>query len=285
MGDGEKDAIDKIAIVVSEDGGDEVKRGRESDGEEDFLDFSKLDYRLQHTPPPASRFKINVPPPANFRSTADQKLIEGLMKELEETKEAMYKHLGPDGLVGSMEKEIAIMVKENRDLKRAFLVVEAEAARVKNMHSDHEGFCERKLAGLKESVDLVCKGKERVEKELAEGVQKYAEVYRVDLEKKLRKEMGEEESKRLQKRREKPKDKGVQCDTTTVPVRIEVRECEMQTDTVPDMIPLPRCTYADVATQAQVIVMGTERPEESSGIKDKDSPPASQVALKVSGDS
>ena len=107
----------------------------------------------------------------------------------------------------------------------------------------------------------------------------------MDLEKKLRKEMGEEESKRLQKRREKPKDKGVQCDTTTVPVRIEVRECEMQTDTVPDMIPLPRCTYADVATQAQVIVMGTERPEESSGIKDKDSPPASQVALKVSGDS
>ena len=131
------------------------------------------------------------------------------------------------------------MAKENGDLKRAVLVAEAEAARVNRIHNDHEGFWERKLVGLEESLDLVCKGKERVEKELTEGVQKYTELYRVDLEKKLRKEIEEEERKRLQWRREKSKDKGVQWDTTTVPVKLEVRECEMQSDTVPDMIPLP----------------------------------------------
>ena len=87
-----------------------------------------------------------------------------------------------------------------------------------------------------------------MEKELTGGVQNYTEVYRVDLERKLWKEMEEEEKKRLQKRKEKSKDKGVQWQTTTVPVKIEVRECEMQTDTVPDLIPLPRRAYADVAT-------------------------------------
>ena len=124
-----------------------------------------------------------------------------------------------------------------------------------------------------------------MEKELAEGVQKYTEVYRVDLEKGLRKEMEEEERKRLQKRREKSKDKGVQWNTTTVPVKVEVRECEVQTDTVPDMIPLPRRTYADAATQAQVNVLSSEHPKEPSGIKDKDSPPASHGGMKGGGDS
>ena len=42
----------------------------------------------------------------------------------------MRKHLGSDELVGGLEKEIAVMAKENRDLKRAVLVAEAEAARV-----------------------------------------------------------------------------------------------------------------------------------------------------------
>ena len=42
----------------------------------------------------------------------------------------MCKHRGPDRLVGSLEKDIAVMAKENRDLKRAVLVAEAEAARV-----------------------------------------------------------------------------------------------------------------------------------------------------------
>ena len=93
-----------------------------------------------------------------------------------------------------------------------------------------------------------------MEKELAQRVQRYMEVYRVDLEKRLRKKMEEEERKRLQKSREKSKDKGVQWNTTTVPVKVKVRECEVQTDTVPNMIPLPKRTYADVATQAQVNV-------------------------------
>ena len=107
----------------------------------------------------------------------------------------MRKHLWSDGLVGGLEKEIAVIAKENNDLKRAVLVAEAEVARLRKMHSDHEGFWERKLTALEESLDLVCKGKERVEKELAVGVKKYTEVYRMDLEKKLRKEMEEEEKK------------------------------------------------------------------------------------------
>ena len=114
-----------------------------------------------------------------------------------------------------------------------------------------------------------------MEKELAQRVQRYTEVYRVVLEKRLRKKMEEEERKRLQKRREKSKDKGVQWNTTTVPVKVEVRECEVQTDPVPNMIPLPKRTYADVATQAQVNVLGFEHPREPGGIKDKDYPPAS----------
>ena len=197
----------------------------------------------------------------------------------------MRKHLGSDGLVGGLEKEIAVIAKENNDLKRAVLVGEAEVTRLRKMHSDHEGFWERKLTGLEESLDLVCKGKEWVEKELAEGVKKYTEVYRMDLEKKLRKEMEEEEKKRLQKRKERLKDKRVQCDTTTAPVKVEVLECEVQTDTVPEMIPSPRRTYADVATQAQANVMGFEHLEEPSGIKDKDSPFPSRVGMKGGGDS
>ena len=60
----------------------------------------------------------------------------------------MRKHLGPDRVVGILEKGITIMAKENSNLKRAVLVAEDEGARVKKMHSDHEGFWERKLAGL-----------------------------------------------------------------------------------------------------------------------------------------
>ena len=179
-----------MAIIVSEDEGDKV----------DPIAKSGL---------VAPKFVINLPP-STFRSSADKELIEGLMRELEEIKEGTHKHLGPDGLVGSLEKEIAMMAKENSDLMRAVLIADGEAARVKRMHSDNEAFWERKLAGLEESLHLVCKGKERVEKELAEGVQKYTEVYRVDLQRKLRKEMEEEEKKRLQKRKEKSKDKGVQ---------------------------------------------------------------------------
>ena len=118
-----------------------------------------------------------------------------------------------------------------------------------------------------------------MEKELAEGVQKYTEVYRVDLERKLRNEIAEEERKRLQKRREMSKDKGVQWDTITVLVRIEVCECEMQTDTVTDVIPLPRRTYADMATWAQVNVLGSEHAKKPSGLKDRDSPPAFQSGM------
>ena len=77
----------------------------------------------------------------------------------------------------------------------------------------------------------------------------------------------------------------MQWNTTTVPVKVEVRECEVQTDTVPDMIPLLRRTYADAATQAQVNVLGSEHPKEPSGIKDKDSPPASHGGMKGGGDS
>ena len=40
-----------------------------------------------------------------------------------------------------------------------------------------------------------------MEKELAQRVQRYTEVYRVVLEKRLRKKMEEKERKRLQKRR------------------------------------------------------------------------------------
>ena len=107
----------------------------------------------------------------------------------------------------------------------------------------------------------------------------------MDFEEKFRKKMKEGERKRLQKRREKSKDKGLQWDTTTVPVKIEVCECEVQTDTVPDMIPLLRCTYADVATEAPVEVMGSKYPKEPSGIKAKDSVPASRVGTKCGGDS
>ena len=265
LGDEGRDRIDNMAIIVSEDEGDKV----------DPVDKSGST---------APKFVINLPP-STFRSSADKELIEGLMRELEEVEEGVRQHLGPGGLIGGLEKEIAIMAKENNDLKRAVLVAEAEAARVKKMHSNHEGFWERKLTGLEESLDLVCKGKERVEKELVEGVQKYTEVYRMDLEKQLRKEMEEEEKKRLQKRKEKSKDKGVQWQTTTVPVKVEVRECEVQTDTVPDLTPLPRRTYADVATQAQANVMGSEHPKELSGIKDKDFSPASFVGMKGGGDS
>ena len=173
MGDEEKDRIDKMAIVVSEEAGDGVKRGRESEEEEEYLGFSKPDYSLLPAPPPALRFKINVPPPANVRSTTDQKLIEGLQKELEEVQKGMRKHLGQDGLVGSLKREMVIMAKENSDLKKAILVAKAEAARVKKIHNDHEGFWEGKLAGYEEFLELVCRGKETVEKELPEGVQKY----------------------------------------------------------------------------------------------------------------
>ena len=188
LGDREKDRVDNMAIIVSEDEGDKVDPVVKPDSK-------------------APKFMINLPP-STFRSSADEELIEGLMRELEEVRAGVRKHLGPDGLVGGLEREIAMLGKENSDLKRAVLVAEAEAARVKKMHSDHEGFWERKLAGLEESLDLGCRGKERVEKELAEGVQKYTEVYRVDLEEKLREEMGEEEKKRLQMRKEKSKDKG-----------------------------------------------------------------------------
>ena len=263
MGDEEKNRIDSMAIIVSEDEGDKVDLVTKSGSE-------------------APKFMINLPP-STFRSAADKELIEGLMRELEEVKAGMRKHLGPDGLVGSLEKEVAVMASEISDLKRAVLVAEAEAARVKRMHSDHEGFWERKLAGLEESLDLVCRGKERVEKELAEGVQKYTEVYRVDLEKKLRKEMEEEEKTRLQKRKEKSKDKGVQWQTSTVPVRAEVRECEMQTDEIPGLVPLPGRTYADVATQAQEKVMGSEHHKEPSGTKEGGTPPTSHIGNKGCG--
>ena len=252
-----------MAIIVSEDEGDKVDP------------VVKPDSR-------APKFVINLPP-STFRSSADKELIGGLMRELEEVKGATRRHLGPDGLVGGLEREIAILGKENSDLNRAVFVAEAEAARVKKMHSDHEGFWERKLEGLEESLDLVCQGKERVEKELAEGVQKYTEVYRVDLEKRLRKEMEEEEKKRLQKRKEKSKDKGVQWHTSTVPVRAEVRECEMQTDEIPGFVPLPKRTYADVATQAQEKVVGSERPKEPSGTKDGGTPPTSHIGNKGCG--
>ena len=260
LGDEEKDRIDKMAIVVTEDEGDKVDLVVKSDSA-------------------APKFVINLPP-SSFRSSADKRLIEGLMRELKEVKEGVRKHLGPDGLVGNLEKELTTMAKENSDLKRGVVVAEAEAARVKKMHSGHEGFWKRKLTGLEESLDLICKGKQRVEKELTEGVQKYMEVYRVDLEKKLRREMEEEERKRLRQRREKSKDKGVQWDTTTVPVKMEVRECEMQTDAVPDIITLQRRTYANVATQAQVNMLGSKRPKELNSIKDKDSPPASPCLLR-----
>ena len=95
----------------------------------------------------AHKFVINLPP-STFRSSADKNLMEGLIRELEEVKEGMRKHLGPDRVVGILEKEITIMAKENSNLKRAVLVAEAEGARVKKIHSDHEGFWERKLAGL-----------------------------------------------------------------------------------------------------------------------------------------
>ena len=172
MGGEEKNRVDNMPIIVSEDEGDKVDPVVKPDSK-------------------APKFVISLPP-STFRSSADKELIEGLMRELEEVKGGMRKHLGPGGLVGGLEREIAILAKENSDLKRAVLLTEAEAARVRKMHSDHEGFWERKLAGLEESLDLVCQGKERVEKELAEGVQKYTEAYRVDLEKKLRKEMEEE---------------------------------------------------------------------------------------------
>ena len=122
-----------------------------------------------------------------------------------------------------------------------------------------------------------------MEKELAEGVQKYTEVYRVDLEKKLTKEMEEEEKRRLQKRKEKSKDKGVQWQTSTVPVRGEVRECEMQTDVIPELVPLPRRTYADVATQAQEKVMGPEHPKEPGDMKEGGTPPTSHAGNKGCG--
>ena len=54
----------------------------------------------------------------------------------------MRKHLGSDELVGGLEKEIAVIGKENNDLKRAVLVAEAEVTRLRKMHSDHEGFWE-----------------------------------------------------------------------------------------------------------------------------------------------
>ena len=263
MGDEEKNRIDSMAIIVSEDEGDKVDLVTKSGSE-------------------APKFMINLPP-STFRSAADKELIEGLMRELEEVKAGMRKHLGPDGLVGSLEKEVAVMASEISDLRRAVLVAEAEVARVKSMHSNHEGFWERKLVGLEESLDLVCRGKERVEKELAEGVQKYTEVYRVDLERKLWKEMEEEEKKRLQKRKEKSKDKGVQWQTSTVPGRAEVRECEMQTDEIPGLVPFPRRTYADVATQAQEKVMGSKHPKEPSGTNERGTPPTSHVGNKGCG--
>ena len=136
VGDEEKDRVDNMAIIVSEDEGDKVDPVVKPDSK-------------------APKFTINLPP-STFRSSADKELIEGLIRELEEVKGAMCKHLGPDGLVGGLEREIAILAKENSDLKRAVLVAEAEAARVKKMHNDHEGFWERKLAGLEESLDLVC---------------------------------------------------------------------------------------------------------------------------------
>ena len=63
-------------------------------------------------------------------------------------------------------------------------------------------------------------------------------------------------------------------------MKMEVRECEMQTDAVPDIITLQRRTYANVATQAQVNMLGSKRPKELNSIKDKDSPPASPCLLR-----
>ena len=145
-----RDRIDNMAIIVSEDEGDKVDP-------------------IAKSGPAAPKFVINLPP-STFRSSADNELIEGLMRELEQVKEGVRKHLGPNGLVGSLDKEIAMMAKENSDLKRAVVVAEAETVSMKRMHNNHEGFWERKLAGLEESLDLVYKGKERVPKELAEEV-------------------------------------------------------------------------------------------------------------------
>ena len=108
-----------MAIIVSEDVGDEVDPVVKSGSA-------------------APKFIINLLP-STFRSSTDKELIEGLMKELEEVKEGVLKHLGPNGLVGGLEKEISIMAKENSDLERAVWVAEAEAARVEKMNSDHEG--------------------------------------------------------------------------------------------------------------------------------------------------
>ena len=120
MGDEKKNTVDNMAIVVSEDEGDKVDPVVKPD-------------------PKAPKFMISLPP-STFRSSADKELIERLMRDLEEVKGGVRKHLGPDGLVGCLEREIARLAKENSDLKRAVLVAEAEAARVTKMHSDHEGF-------------------------------------------------------------------------------------------------------------------------------------------------
>ena len=119
MRDEGRDRIDNMAIIVSENEGDEVDPVVKSGST-------------------APKFVINLPP-YTFRSSAGKKLIEGLMKELEEVKEGVLKHLGRNGLGGGLGKEISIMAKQNSDLKRAVWFAEAEVARVKKMHSDHEG--------------------------------------------------------------------------------------------------------------------------------------------------
>lgn len=138
MGDEEKKNINKMAIVVSENEPDEVKKGRESDKEEDYLDYSKLDFSFWRTLPPAPRFKINVLPPANFRSTANEKWIDGLMKESEELKTWLQTTL--NGCVKHLEMNIAVMAEEVKSLNRAVAVTETDAARVKKMNYNHEAF-------------------------------------------------------------------------------------------------------------------------------------------------
>ena len=85
LGDEGRDRIDNMAIIVSENEGDEVDPVVKSGSA-------------------APKFVINLPL-STFWSSTDKELIEGLMRELENVKEGMRKHPRPDGLVGGLEKD------------------------------------------------------------------------------------------------------------------------------------------------------------------------------------
>ena len=122
LDDEENNRIEKMAIVVSEDEQDCADQLFESKVATDPV-YCNLKEGLTYNP-------------RSFMSKSE--IILDLERELAEVKAGVRAHR--DGLVKNLETEIATMAATIETLRKAVEVAEAEAARVRKMHSDHEGF-------------------------------------------------------------------------------------------------------------------------------------------------